>query len=57
MEEFNDFNEMIEFEQAKLNVDNIINAKQSKKLDNKACLGIGIVLTILLGCILGGLVL
>ena len=56
MEEFNDFNEMIEFEQAKLNVDKIINAKQSKKLDNKACLGIGIVLTILLGCILGGLV-
>lgn len=56
MEEFNDFNEMIEFEQAKLNVDKIINAKQPKKLDNKACLGIGIVLTILLGGILVGLV-
>lgn len=56
MEEFNDFNEMIEFEQAKLNVDKIINAKQPKKLDNKACLGIVIVLTILLGGILVGLV-
>lgn len=56
MEEFNDFNEMIEFEQAKSNVDKIINAKKPKKLDNKAKGAICFVLLILLGIILGGLV-
>lgn len=56
MEEFNDFNEMIEFERAKSNVDKIINAKKPKKLDNKAKGAICLVLLILLWIILGGLV-
>lgn len=59
MEEFNDFEEIIEFEQAKLNVDKIINAKKPKEFDRKALAGIMIVLSILfIGIIvkfLGGL--